>query len=88
PDRNGYRRAAVRHVKQLPDLNHARQLLYASNLGVVTFRRPTPTTLEAIHELMALHPESPAQNRGEVFTRHVVPLDVGPQERPHVGVPG
>jgi hypothetical protein len=88
PDRNGYRRAAVRHVKQLPDLNHARQLLYASNLGVVTFRRPTPTTLEAIHELMALHPESPAQNRGEVFTKHVIPLDVGAQERPHLGAPG
>jgi hypothetical protein len=86
-NREGYRRAAVRHVKQLADLNHARQLLFASNLGIVTFRRPTPTTIEAIQELMAVHPESAVQTRGEVFTKHVVPLTVPAQDRPRIGAP-
>ncbi|HEY3059549.1 MAG TPA: hypothetical protein VGL99_11290 [Chloroflexota bacterium] len=42
--------------------------VFSSNLGIVTFRRPTPTTLDAIQELMAVHPESAVQTRGEVFT--------------------
>jgi hypothetical protein len=84
---DGYRRAAVRHVKQLEDFNHGRQLLFASNIGVVSFTRSTPASLEAVHELLAVHPQSAVQTRGEVFTRHVVPLIVDAQDRPRIGAP-
>jgi hypothetical protein len=84
-NRDGYKRAAVRHVKQLRDLNFTRQLLFASNLGIVTFRRPTPTTLEVAQDLMAVHPDATVQGRAEVFTRHVIPLIVPAEERPHIG---
>ena len=86
-NRDGYKRAAVRHVKQLRDFNFTRQLLFASNLGIVTFRRPTPTTLEVAQDLMAVHPDSAVQGRAEVFTRHVIPLTVPAEERPHIGAP-
>jgi hypothetical protein len=86
-NRDGYKRAAVRHVKQLTDLNYTRQLLFASNLGIVTFKRPTPTTLDVTQDLMAVHPESAVQGRAEVFTEHVIPLVVPAQDRPHIGAP-
>jgi hypothetical protein len=84
-NRDGYRRAAVRHVQQMRDLNYTRQLLFASNLGIITFQRPTPSTLDVTQELMAVHPQSAVQGRAEVFTRHVIPLTVPAQERPHIG---
>jgi hypothetical protein len=51
----------------------------------VTFRRPTPTTLEVAQDLMAVHPDATVQGRAEVFTRHVIPLIVPAEERPHIG---
>jgi hypothetical protein len=82
PGLDGYRRAAVRHAKQLDNLNHARQILFASNIGVVGFERPTDTELVARHELFAAHPKAAVPERGEVHTLHRIALDPRPGAPP------
>jgi hypothetical protein len=82
-DLEGYRRAAVRHVKQLDNLNHQRQLLFASNLGMVRFER-RDGTLTAIHELLAAHPDAPVPEQPELHARHVVALESPGESRPRL----
>jgi hypothetical protein len=84
-DRAGYRRAAVRHAAELPNINYDRQIVFASNLGVVTFKR-TGDVLEAVHELFAVHPlnEKPAaytQHRVLLSTDPALPLETEPKVR-------
>jgi hypothetical protein len=81
-DLNGYRRAIVRHVKHLDkqedNLAHARQILFASNLGQVHFeRRPDPDNrLHSVHQLYAIAAHDLAATRPSVVMRHEVALDV------------
>jgi hypothetical protein len=86
-DVEGYRRTAVRHVKQLDHLNHQRQLVFASNLGRVRFERPGGT-LTAVQELFAVHPDAAEPERPEIHTRHVVALETPagqtPEARPRL----
>jgi hypothetical protein len=78
----GYRRAARRHAQQLEKTTHTRRLLFASNLGVVTFRRDEDDRLAARHDLFA----RPGGGGAGVFTRHDVALDVPPEPIPGVRV--
>jgi hypothetical protein len=81
-DLSGYRKAIVRSVKHLDkekdNLAHARQILFASNLGQVHFeRRPDPDArLHAVHSLYAIAAHDPAGTSPSIVMRHEVPLDV------------
>jgi len=83
-DLAGYRKAIVRHVKhmdkQKDNLAHARQILFASNLGAVHFeRRPEPDNrLHAVHQLYAIAAHDLAATQPSVVMRHEVALDVTP----------
>jgi hypothetical protein len=91
PNLGGYRRAAVRHVrhleKQVDNLLQARQMLFASNVGVVHFER-TPGTppgpLTAVQEFYAIAPHSSAAARPEAVTLHKIPLEVADTAPPDV----
>jgi hypothetical protein len=76
PILEGYRRVAHRHSKQLDNLNHDRQMMFASNLGVIRFERatqgPTPV-LTATQNLFAVH-LPPFDKQAELYTRHEVVL--------------
>jgi hypothetical protein len=79
---DGYRKAMVRHVKQMDkqsdNLAHARQVLFASNLGQVRFERGADQILRGVHELYALAAHESAATLPAVVTRHQIPLDVLP----------
>jgi hypothetical protein len=83
-DLDGYRGAIVRHVKHMDkhadNLAHARQILFASNLGQVHFeRRPDPDgRLHAVHQLHALAAHDLAATGPSIVMRHEVALDVTP----------
>jgi hypothetical protein len=97
PNLDGYRRAAVRHVKQLDKeldyLDWGRQMLFASNLGLVRFERPAGGPLTAVQDLYALAEHASAAARPEIMTQHKIPLEVAatapPSERlrPTIGAP-
>jgi hypothetical protein len=81
-DLNGYRKAIVRHVKhmdkQKDNLAHARQILFASNLGQVHFERHADPDgrLHAIHQLYALATHDLAATQPSIVMRHEVALEV------------
>jgi hypothetical protein len=81
-DLNGYRKAIVRSVKHMDkekdNLAHARQILFASNLGQVHFeRRAAPDDrLHAVHSLYAIAAHDSAATSPSVVMRHEVALDV------------
>jgi hypothetical protein len=97
PDISGYRHSAVRHVKQLDkrldNLIHSRQILFASNIGMVRFERTTDSGLTAVHELYALAEHASAAAGPEVMTQHRVLLEIAQSApadqrlRPTIGTP-
>jgi hypothetical protein len=85
-NRDGAMRAAVRHVKQLristsPVSSYLRANWHCDVLSTHAYHA------EVAQDLMAVHPDSAVQGRAEVFTRHVIPLTVPAEERPHIGAP-
>jgi hypothetical protein len=77
----GYRRAARRHAQQLEKTTHTRRLLFASNFGLVTFRRADDGKLSVRHDLFAS-----GGGGASVFTRHDIALDVVPEPCPAVRI--
>lgn len=77
-DLDGYRRVAARHAAELNNINHDRQIVFASNLGVITFER-TAGVLEAVQDLYALH-VAPFDQKPEPYTRHKIALSAKPTE--------
>ena len=75
----GYRSAVARHQVQVDNMNHDRQMVFASNLGVVRFER-TGTVLTAFQDLFAVH-RPPFDSRPLPYTRHAVRLTADPQEK-------
>jgi hypothetical protein len=59
-------------VKQLDNMNHDRQIVFASNLGLVRFERPDGR-LRAIHELFAAHRDEPLPL---IYARHQIDLEI------------
>jgi hypothetical protein len=83
---DGYRKIAGAHVRQLQNLNHGRQILFANNLGLVRFET-RGGVLHAIQELYAVHPladpDPNAQPRPpEMFCVYDVPLSSPDEEHP------
>lgn len=80
PDLAGYHRVAHRHARQLERLNNSRQILFTSNIGVVTFQlsEQHPGTLVAVQELYAAHPDPDKLNERPpplVYARYEAELD-------------
>lgn len=77
-DLSGYRLAAKKHAAELHNINHDRQMVFASNLGVVTFQQ-TGDGLRAIQDLYALH-KAPFDKEPKAYTRHEISLSADPAE--------
>jgi hypothetical protein len=86
-DVEGYHRAAIRHARQLEKLNNCRQILFASNIGLITFAKKIETVAEtnssgeviyAVQELFtAFKNQEP-----EAFARHEIALRDMRSQRP------
>jgi hypothetical protein len=77
-NKEGFRRAANRHVRQMDKLGHSRQILFINNLGLVRFEK-RGETLFVIHELYAAAPD-PADPLNkpptpQLYTKHEAKLD-------------
>jgi hypothetical protein len=70
---DGYRKVVVRHAKQLEQVNHTRQILFASNFGMVYFEQAN-NVLTAVHDLYATHPKADP-DAPDIYMRHKIPLD-------------
>ncbi len=81
PSVDGYRQTARRHAQQLEKTTHTRRMLFASNIGIVTFTRDDDERLTAKHELFARPSGSPA-----AFTVHEVALDVPDEPMPEIEI--
>lgn len=81
PTVEGYRRTARRHAQQLDKVTHTRQVLFASNAGLVTFARDNGV-LVARHDLSSRPPGAGAV---AAYTRHTVALDAEPESMPAIG---
>jgi hypothetical protein len=90
----GYRRIAVRHVKQFSRMKHGRQILFSNNLGVIRFEiklnANNVKTLEVIQELYTVHSEAPNPAKPELYTLHraaLAALDGAKlvEEKPKIG---
>jgi hypothetical protein len=82
---DGYRKAARRHARQLDKVSFTRQVLFESNVGVVTFAvADGRTTVQ--HELHAKPHGAP---KAEVYTTHSIVLQPAagdpPEVRPTIG---
>lgn len=89
---DGYRRVAKRHATQLERLNNSRQMLFCSNLGLVTFLKRTETIngrseeiIDVTHSLFTTHPKAADPARAEPYMVHVIslraPLEPKPEEK-------
>jgi hypothetical protein len=95
PDLNGYHRTAGRHFNQLSRLVHCRQIMFSSNIGVVTFQTRTEKdknendveVMYAIHDLYTVKKDPAdlvARPKPQVFTRHEAPLRDLRGEKPKI----
>lgn len=77
---DGYRKAARRHARQLDKVSFTRQVLFESNVGLVTFAVADGRTTVR-HEL---HARPQGASRVEVYTTHTVVLQPAPGDAPEV----
>lgn len=67
----GYRQVAKRHAEQLDKVSHTRQVLFDSNIGIVSFERKDGRLI-VHHEL---HAQPEGAEDAAIFTLHTVVLD-------------
>jgi hypothetical protein len=83
----GYRAVAKRHAAQMDRVAFTRQVLFESNIGVITFAT-ADGRLTVKHEL---HAKPKAATKAEVYTTHTVVLTPAstdpPEARPTIAVP-
>ena len=93
-DLEGYTRTAGRHFQQLNRLNNSRQVLFSSNIGVITFEKrikevhgssvPVTYAIQDLYTTKRDPEDLIARPKPESFTRHEVPLrDLG-EDRPKI----
>jgi hypothetical protein len=77
-DKEGFRRAGNRHVRQMDKLNHSRQILFINNIGLVRFEK-RGEGIVVIHELYgaAPDPDDPLNKppTPQLYTKHEAKLD-------------
>lgn len=76
-------KTAIRHIAQAKKVNYTRQILFKSNLGLVSFEKSTDGVLQVIHELYAApfdgEPDKPQKH--DVFTQHKIALEASGAEK-------
>lgn len=94
-DMDGYHRTLERHFRQLDRLNNCRQVLFSSNIGLITFEKrhemdnngtvvPITFAIQDLYTAKRNPADSIARPKPEVFTRHEVPLRDVWQEQPKI----
>lgn len=77
------RKIASRHIEQAKKVNYTRQILFKSNLGMVTFEKPRDKALHVIHDLYA----APFDGKPgtiqdyDIYTQHKIPLEASEKEK-------
>ena len=75
-----YRKVARRHAESLDKALFARQMVFATNIGRVSFETSNGT-ITARQDLLAVHPEDPFSTPAP-YTRHEASLDPTGDEPP------
>jgi hypothetical protein len=77
------RKIASRHITQAKKINYTRQILFKSNLGLVSFEKPQDGTLHVIHSLYAapFDGKPGTIQKKEIFTQHKIPLEASEKEK-------
>ena len=76
-------KVAIRHIEQAKKVNYTRQILFKSNLGLVSFEKAQDGVLQVIHSLYAapLDGEPDKIQEHDVFTLHKIPMEVSEEEK-------
>ena len=74
---------ASRHIAQAKKINYTRQILFKSNLGMITFEKPTGEVLQLHHTLYAVPEDGKPDTvqKNEVYTLHKIPLEASEAEK-------
>ncbi len=74
---------ARRHIAQAKKVNYTRQILFKSNLGMITFEKPEGEVLQLHHSLYAVPADGKpdTKQKNEVYTRHTIPLEASEAEK-------
>ncbi len=77
------RKIASRHIEQAKKINYTRQVLFKSNIGLVSFEKPQGETLHVIHSLYAapFDGKPGTIQKKEIFTQHKIPLEASEKEK-------
>jgi hypothetical protein len=80
---DGYRRVVVRHARQLDQVNHTRQILFASNYGLIYFDKTGG--LKAVQDMFAAHSKAADPDAPDIYVRHIIPLEAAAGDAPKIG---
>lgn len=74
---------ASRHIAQVKKVNSTRQILFKSNLGMVSFEQPEGEALQVLHNLYAVPIEGNPKTiqAKEIYTLHKIPLQATEEEK-------
>ncbi len=74
---------AIRHIAQAKKVNYTRQILFKTNLGLVSFEKPSDGTLQVIHELYAVPFDGkPGKiQKHEIYSLHKIALEASEKEK-------
>ena len=74
---------ASRHIDQAKKVNYTRQILFKSNVGLVTFEKPNNEPLQVVHSLYAapLDGKPGTIQKIEIYTLHKIPLEASEAEK-------
>jgi hypothetical protein len=74
---------AVRHIAQAKKVNYTRQILFKSNLGLVSFEKPQDGALHVLHALYAapLDGKPGKKQKHEVYSLHRIALEASEKEK-------
>lgn len=76
-------KVAIRHIGQAKKVNYTRQILFKTNLGLVSFEKPADGALQVIHELYAAPFDGkPGKiQKHEIYTLHKITLEASEKEK-------
>jgi hypothetical protein len=74
---------ARRHIAQAKKVNYTRQILFKSNLGVISFEKPADEVLHVHHTLYAIPQDGQPDTIQEkdIYTLHKIPLEASQDEK-------
>jgi hypothetical protein len=77
------RKIASRHIAQAKKVNYTRQILFKSNMGLVTFEKAENELLQVIHSLYAVPFDGKpgTLQKHEIYTLHKIPLEASGEEK-------